>query len=199
MYIFFLYKIFGLPETLVIIRKIIFSLKSCPLLLVFYGITFHMKQRWHCCQSCIRRTCGPQNRPLRTDLKQTEATLLLLWSWNSSIIWPQWDQKLFEVAFEYLCSTPMIIYWIRKIHLPYPFHHNPLSITNRSWTLTIHKDRNFWKNLLENKEMDFKNGVKNIQAAAYNGARTVNCFELSCFGSYCSSICHVFKSMPFNL
>ena len=75
---FFLYKIFGLPQTLVIIRKIIFSLKSCPLLLVFYGSTFHMKQRWHCCQSCIRRTCGPQNRPLRTDLKQTEATLLLL-------------------------------------------------------------------------------------------------------------------------
>ena len=106
---FFLYKIFGLPQTLVIIRKIIFSLKSCPLLLVFYGSTFHMKQRWHCCQSCIRRTCGPQNRPLRTDLKQTEATLLLLWSWNSSITWPQWGQKLFEVAFEYLCLTPMIM------------------------------------------------------------------------------------------
>ena len=34
-YVFFLYKIFGLPQTLVIIRKIIFSLKSCPLLLVF--------------------------------------------------------------------------------------------------------------------------------------------------------------------
>ena len=29
------------------------------------------------------------------------------------------------------------------------------------------------KNLLENKEMVFKNGVKNIQAAAYNGARSV--------------------------
>ena len=39
--------------------------------------------------------------------------------------------------------------------------------------LTIHKDRNFCKNLLENKEMVFKNGVKNIQAAAYNGAHTV--------------------------
>ena len=107
-YVFFLNKIFGLPQTLVIIRKIIFSLKSCPLLLIFYGSTFHMKQRWHCCQSCIRRTCGPQERPLRTDLKQTEATLLLLWSWNSSIMWPQWGQKLFEAAFEYLCSTPMI-------------------------------------------------------------------------------------------
>ena len=29
------------------------------------------------------------------------------------------------------------------------------------------------KNLLKNKEMDFENGVKNIQALAYNGARTV--------------------------
>ena len=34
-------------------------------------------------------------------------------------------------------------------------------------------DKIFWKNLFENKEMDFKNGVKNIQAAGYNGARTV--------------------------
>ena len=35
-------------------------------------------------------------------------------------------------------------------------------------------DRIFWKKLLENKELVFKNGVKNIQAAAYNGARTVS-------------------------
>ena len=33
--------------------------------------------------------------------------------------------------------------------------------------------KKFWKNLLKNKEMVFENGVKNIQAAAYNGARTV--------------------------
>ena len=33
------------------------------------------------------------------------------------------------------------------------------------------------KNLLENKEMVFQNGVKNIQAAAYNGARTVIVFK----------------------
>lgn len=104
---FFLYKIFGLPQTLVIIRKIIFSLKSCPLLLVFYGSTFHMKQRWHCCQSCIRRTCGPQNRPLRTDLKQTEATLLLLWSWNSSIMGPKTFWSRIRI-----CLTPMITYRI---------------------------------------------------------------------------------------
>ena len=32
------------------------------------------------------------------------------------------------------------------------------------------------KNLLKNKEIVFQNGVKNIQAAAYNGARTVYIF-----------------------
>jgi hypothetical protein len=32
----------------------------------------------------------------------------------------------------------------------------------------------YWKKLLENKEMFFENGVKSIQAAAYNGARTVS-------------------------
>ena len=37
---------------------------------------------------------------------------------------------------------------------------------------TIQKDSIFWKNL-KNKEMVFKNGVINIQAAAYNGAHTV--------------------------
>ena len=34
-------------------------------------------------------------------------------------------------------------------------------------------DRIFWKNLLENKEMVFKYGVKNIQTASYDGAHTV--------------------------
>ena len=31
----------------------------------------------------------------------------------------------------------------------------------------LHKDRNFWINLLQNKEMVFKNGFKNIQAMGY--------------------------------
>ena len=57
-------------------------------------------------------------------------------------------------------------------YLPYPRHHNPLLIRNRSWVLTIHKERILWKNL-ETKEMVFKNGVKTIQAAGYNGARTI--------------------------
>ena len=34
----------------------------------------------------------------------------------------------------------------------------------------MHKSKNFWKNLLENKEIVFKNGVKKVQAVAYNGA-----------------------------
>ena len=57
--------------------------------------------------------------------------------------------------------------------LPYARYYNLLLVTNRSWILTINKDKVFIKNLLENKEMVFKNGLGNIQAAAYNGARTV--------------------------
>ena len=39
------------------------------------------------------------------------------------------------------------------------------------------------KTSLKNKEMVFENGVKNIQAAAYNGVRTVDVFSLkvTCF------------------
>ena len=44
------------------------------------------------------------------------------------------------------------------VHILYACHHNPLLIRNRSWILTMHKDRIFWKNLLEKKEMDFKMG-----------------------------------------
>ena len=47
------------------------------------------------------------------------------------------------------------------------------SITSRSWIQAIHKDRILLKNLLKNKDMVFENGVRNIQAAAYNGARTL--------------------------
>ena len=36
------------------------------------------------------------------------------------------------------------------------------------------------KNFLKNKEMVFGNGVKDIQAAAYNGARTVLVLIYSC-------------------
>ena len=57
----------------------------------------------------------------------------------------------------------------KKIYIKY----RTRAIISRSWIQAIHKDRIFWKNLLKNKEMVFGNGVKNIQAAAYNGARTV--------------------------
>ena len=52
----------------------------------------------------------------------------------------------------------------------YARHHSPHLNTNQ---VTIQKDRIFSKNLLENKEMDFKNGVENIQTAGNNGACTV--------------------------
>ena len=64
-------------------------------------------------------------------------------------------------------------YKLQSLHIPYSCHYNPLLITNRSWILTIRKDRVFWKKSLKNKEMDFKNGVKNVQTAGYNSERTV--------------------------
>ena len=48
------------------------------------------------------------------------------------------------------------------------------AIITRSWILAIHKVRIFLRNVLKNKEIVFKNVVKNIQAAAYNGKRTVS-------------------------
>jgi hypothetical protein len=56
---------------------------------------------------------------------------------------------------------------VQVMELPYVCLHNPLLITNRSGILTLHNDRISGKNLLENKEMDFKNWVENIQAAGY--------------------------------
>ena len=38
------------------------------------------------------------------------------------------------------------------------------------------KGQNFTKKLLEDKEMDFRNGVINIQTAGYNGAFRVSTF-----------------------
>ena len=49
-------------------------------------------------------------------------------------------------------------------------HHKPLLITSRSWIQAIHKDL---KKLLKNKALVFENGVKNIQASAYNDVRMV--------------------------
>jgi hypothetical protein len=60
-----------------------------------------------------------------------------------------------------------------SFHLPYTRHYNQLLIRNRSWIVTIHKDRIFWKNLLEKTFLTFKKWVKNIQTEGYNGARTV--------------------------
>ena len=60
-----------------------------------------------------------------------------------------------------------------KIENTYACRHKPLLIRNRTLILTINKDRIFPKSLLENKIMDFKNGVINIQTTGYNGACTI--------------------------
>ena len=57
--------------------------------------------------------------------------------------------------------------------IPYARHYNPLLIWNRSWILTVHKVRILRKKLLKKAFLAFKNGVKSIQTAGYNGARTV--------------------------
>ena len=62
------------------------------------------------------------------------------------------------------------------VYIPYAHHHKPLLSRSRSWIQAIHKDIIFWTKLLKNKEMVFGNGVKNIQAVAYNGARMVTIF-----------------------
>ena len=58
------------------------------------------------------------------------------------------------------------------------FKYRRRAIITRSWILNVHKARILWKNILENKEMAFKNGVVNLQAAGYNCTRTVLKFGL---------------------
>ena len=64
-----------------------------------------------------------------------------------------------------------------SVHLPYTRHHDPHLIRNRSWILAIHKDRVFPKKPLEKKEMDFKNGVNNIQTAGHISVCTLFWFH----------------------
>ena len=53
--------------------------------------------------------------------------------------------------------------------------HRTRTIISRSWLQAPleYKPYIFWKKLLKNKEMVLENGVKNIEAAAYKGARMV--------------------------
>ena len=64
------------------------------------------------------------------------------------------------------------------MRIPYARDHNPFLIRNRSWILTIHKDKVVWKNLPENKKMVLKKWVKNIQTAGYDGVSTVSTFAI---------------------
>ena len=66
---------------------------------------------------------------------------------------------------------------MRTFSIPYAHHHKPLLIRSRLGYKPYIRTEFSEKNLLKNKEMVFGNGVKNIQAAAYNGARTVDCIS----------------------
>ena len=72
----------------------------------------------------------------------------------------------------HLFEIQVMLYFLNKI--PYACHCNPLLILNCSWILTIHNSRILQKKLLKNPFLTFKNGVKNIQTAGYNGAGTVH-------------------------
>ena len=74
-----------------------------------------------------------------------------------------------HIKMEQSCVGPVHL----CLNILYARHHNLLLVRNRSWILTIYKDKIFQKTLLENKEMVFKKWVKSIQTAGYNGARTV--------------------------
>ena len=85
-----------------------------------------------------------------------------------------WNIPRISPRFNYGYTTTLF----NKKHVPYERHHNPLLIINRSWILTVHKVRILWKKLLKKTFLAFQNGVKNIQTAGYNGARTVYVFEI---------------------
>ena len=63
--------------------------------------------------------------------------------------------------------------------LLYAGHHNQILITNQSRILSIHKERILWKNLLENKEMVFKNGAK-IKRYLVSSNFSERFFQISC-------------------
>jgi hypothetical protein len=66
----------------------------------------------------------------------------------------------------------------------------------RSWLLTIHNDKNLGKKLFKKTFFSFKNRVKSIQTAGYNGTRTVDTkyfclylvlFHFTCFHAVSSN------------
>ena len=79
-----------------------------------------------------------------------------------------------KVTRAYMLATPNLhdkVMWWAFLNILYTCHHIRLLITNRSWILTIHKGRIFWKkNSNEKMFLTFKKWVKNIQTAGYNGA-----------------------------
>ena len=103
-----------------------------------------------------------------------------MFHWRHFRRWSQRPQLLFLLLLVWKSIFEIFLY-IWRLYLAQNYrtrHFNLLLITNRSWILAIDNDRIFWKNLLENKEMVFKNEVKNIQTMGYNGARMVDSKEL---------------------
>ena len=62
---------------------------------------------------------------------------------------------------------------VAVLYVPCTRHYNLLLIWNRSWILTVHKVIILQKKSSLKNILAFKNGVKSIQTAAYNGAGMV--------------------------
>ena len=106
--------------------------------------------------------------------QQKKCILLLLWWLGSSLMgdFIENGEGSHHLPSSSQVACPCLIIMILPRYIPYAIHQNLLLIRNRSWTLTIRTEF-VWKKLLENIEMDFKNGLKNIQVTGYNGAHTV--------------------------
>ena len=78
---------------------------------------------------------------------------------NTQLSYPRlyWTSYIYAKKVYFISS---FIFSKDKFWLQYARNHYQLLIRNRSWILAIHKDRIFWKNLLENKVIVFKNGIK---------------------------------------
>ena len=119
-------------------------------------------------------------------------SLIILYSsmiffWNDSDDF--WCRKVLWKPKNFKSSNDLKkTYWAKKV-LPYRRHYNPLLIWNHSWILTVHKVRILRKMFLKKTFLAFKNGVKSVPTAGYNGVRKV--YQQGEILQYCNSTVEV--------
>ena len=89
--------------------------------------------------------------------------------WKQKNCLQKWDNKYKSPVYQKILEQNLLVYtYLHCVRsLLWLCHHNTLLITSCSWVLIIYKDRIYWKNLVENKEIVFKNGIISIQALCY--------------------------------